>query len=70
MIYRLKIVFGKEQVNKFLTNEIFTDDELDINIKEYVFNSIEERESFVSGITEAVGWTDFVIAETVAEFTS
>lgn len=47
MIYRLKIVFGKEQVNKFVTNEVFTDDELDTNVKDYLFLTIEERENLL-----------------------
>lgn len=61
MKYTLKVVFGKEQISKIYNNEPFSQEELDNNIKEYSFNSIEEKDAFIKGINEAVGWTECYI---------
>ncbi|MFZ6037609.1 MAG: hypothetical protein ACOYU1_05130 [Bacteroidota bacterium] len=63
MIYTLKIVFGKGQVIKAFNNIPFTKEELEINVKEYNFNSQEEKEAFLKGINEAIGWTECCIPE-------
>jgi len=59
MNHSVKIIFGKEQVNKFYTNVPFTNEEINDFIKEYIFNSIEELNAFHYGMNEASGWLDF-----------
>lgn len=63
MKYSVKIIFGKEQVNKFYNSESFTVKEKQSNIKEYFFNTEEEKKAFCSGINEAVGWIECCIVE-------
>lgn len=63
MIDKLKVVFGKEQVNKIYNNESFTEDELENNVQEYIFNSQKEKEAFLKGINEAIGWTECCFLE-------
>lgn len=63
MKHTVKIIFGKEQITKIYNNETFTDEELRINVKKYSFNSIEEKEAFINGINEAVGWMECFFTE-------
>ncbi|MGC4127976.1 MAG: hypothetical protein QM564_00130 [Bergeyella sp.] len=63
MSYTLKVVFGKEQVNKTYNNEPLTIEELEINVKEYSFNTLEEKEAFIKGINETIGWNECCIPE-------
>ena len=63
MKHPLKVVFGKEQVLKTLNNQILDEDELKSNVKQYEFNSIEEKLAFIKGINEAIGWTECCIPE-------
>jgi len=63
MKHTLKVIFGKEQVIKAYNNESFTDEELAINVKVYSFNTNEEKEAFVKGINETIGWTECCIPE-------
>lgn len=63
MSYTVKVIFGKEQVNKFLANEPFTDFENENSVKVYHFNTEEEKQSFCLGVNEAVGWTECFITE-------
>jgi hypothetical protein len=58
-----KIVFGKEQVMKAHNGESFSQEELEMNVKEFVFDTIEERQAFVKGVFEAIGWTECFISE-------
>lgn len=58
MKYVLKVVFGKEQVLKVLNNEPLNEYEISLNVKEYQFNSAEEKQAFIDGLNEAVGWTE------------
>lgn len=63
MTHTLKIIFGKEQVLKAYNKESFTKEEEKLNIKEYKFESIEEKDAFIKGLNEAIGWTEFCIPE-------
>jgi hypothetical protein len=58
MNYSVKVIYGKEQVNKFLKRETFTRDENELHIKTYFFKTELERTAFCQGIDEAVGWTE------------
>ncbi len=63
MKYTVKIVFGKEQVNKIFNNEKLNNEELKINTKEFSFETDIEKIAFCKGIEEAIGWTEYVILE-------
>ena len=63
MKHTIKVVFGKEQVIKVSNNEKLTDLEELINLKEYTFKSKSEKDSFIKGLNEAIGWTDYIITE-------
>ncbi len=63
MKYKLKVIFGKEQVSKILNNEALSDEELNLNVKEYQFETEIEKQAFIRGLNEAVGWTEFCIPE-------
>jgi hypothetical protein len=59
----LRVIYGKEQIVKTYNNETLTDEEIKLNVKEYQFNSEEEKQAFIKGLNEAVGWLDFCIPE-------
>jgi hypothetical protein len=63
MKYTLKVIFGKEQVVKTYNKISLSDEEIKLNVKEYQFNSEEEKQAFLEGLNEAIGWTDFCIPE-------
>lgn len=59
----LRVIYGKEQIIKIYNNETLTDEEIKLNVKEYQFNSEEEKQAFIKGLNEAIGWIDFCIPE-------
>lgn len=61
MNHSIKIIFGQEQINKFLAEIPFTDEEKIINEKEYHFETEIELKAFIKGVNESVGWLDFYI---------
>lgn len=61
MKYSLKIIFGKEQVDKFLSNIPLTKDEFDINVKEFSFETELELIAFKKGVNESIGWQEVYI---------
>jgi len=63
MKFSLKVVFGKEQIIKIHNNEPLTANELENNLKEYFFVSKEDKESFLRGLNEGIGWTECCIPE-------
>jgi hypothetical protein len=63
MKHSVKIIFGKEQVNKFLTNIPFSEDERLLNEKEYHFETQGELKAFLKGVKETVGWLECYIVE-------
>lgn len=63
MKYTLKVIFGKEQFVKVYNNTPLSDEEIKLNVKEYEFNSEEEKQAFIKGLNEAIGWMDFCIPE-------
>jgi hypothetical protein len=54
----IKVIFGKEQVNKFISNIPFSEDEKEMNVKEYYFESELEILAFKKGIIESIGWVE------------
>lgn len=60
---KLKIVFGSNAVRKLYVNKQFTNEELEINIKEYEFDSKIEKRAFIRGIEETIGWNEYCIPE-------
>lgn len=63
MKHTLKVIFGKEQVAKILNNEVLSEEELNVNVQEYLFETEIEKQAFIKGLNEAVGWTDICIPE-------
>lgn len=63
MKHSIKIIFGKEQVNKFLSDIPFSEEEKMINEKEYHFETQSELDAFIKGVNETVGWLDHFIIE-------
>lgn len=59
----LRVIYGKEQIVKTYNNETLTEEEIKLNVKEYQFNSEEEKQAFIKGLNEAIGWVDFCIPE-------
>ncbi len=60
---KLKVIYGKEQVQKIFTNQRLTKRELKENEKEYTFQSQKEKRAFIKGLEAALGWTCFCIPE-------
>lgn len=63
MKYSVKVIFGKEQVLKLYNGHNLSKQEIDTNTKEYFFNSQKEKEAFIKGLEEAIGWTEYCIPE-------
>jgi hypothetical protein len=63
MKHTIKIIFGKEQVDKFIANIPLTKDEKEINLKEYSFDSEAEMLAFKKGVNEAIGWVECYFVE-------
>ncbi len=63
MKHSLKVIFGKEQVLKFFNNESLTAEEIELNTKEYQFNTVEEKIAFMNGLHAAIGWVEFCMPE-------
>ncbi|QBZ98575.1 hypothetical protein [Flavobacterium sangjuense] len=61
MGYSVEIIFGKEQVIKFRQGESLSDYEKLIHRKQFVFETLSERNNFYKGLSESNGWTDFEI---------
>jgi hypothetical protein len=63
MKHSVKIIFGKEQVNKFILDTPFSKEEKDINEKIFYFKSKEELNAFIKGVDITVGWSETYTAE-------
>ncbi len=63
MKHKVKIIFGKEQVNKFLSDVPFSIDEKTINEKEFSFETKSELDAFIKGVNETIGWLECYIVE-------
>jgi hypothetical protein len=63
MKHTLRVIFGKEQVDKIHNNEVLSDEEVKLNVKEYQFEIETEKRAFIKGLNEAVGWTELYISE-------
>ena len=65
MEYSVKIIFGKEQVDKYLSEIPLDNDEKEIHEKEYFFETKAELEAFIKGVDETVGWSEYCQVEIV-----
>lgn len=63
MKYSIKIIFGKEQVDKYLSDIPLASDEKEIHEKEYFFKTKPELEAFLKGVDETVGWSEYCQVE-------
>lgn len=59
----VKVIFGKEQVIKAYNNELLSEQEINIYVKNYEFNTVEEKLAFIKGVYEAIGWVEICIPE-------
>lgn len=59
----LTVVFGKEPVAKIHNHIALSEEERLLNVKAYTFDSEKEKQAFINGLNEAVGWLDVCIAE-------
>lgn len=55
MKYRLEVIYGKEQVHKSISQISLTEEEKELNIKYYEFNTEAEKNAFVRGLEVAIG---------------
>lgn len=58
MKYTVTIIFGKEQVSKIFNIENLSNEELKLNKKVYSFDTLIEKEAFIKGIEESIGWSE------------
>ncbi|MBR9833272.1 hypothetical protein GYB57_14100 [bacterium] len=63
----LKVVYGAEQVQKLYANQKLSQTELRENVKTYQFESIKEKNAFIKGMEEALGWNNYCIPATEIE---
>jgi hypothetical protein len=63
MKHPVKVVFGKEQVIKVYNDESLTEEEQSLFVKEYDFDTLQEKLAFIKGLNEAHGWVAFCIPE-------
>jgi hypothetical protein len=63
MKYSIKIIFGKEQVNKFISEIPLSEEEFQINMKKFFFETEPELIAFKKGIDEAIGWMECFFVE-------
>jgi len=61
MNYQLKIIFGKEEVDKFHNCGTFTADEIVSNVKDFYFKTEAEMKAFIDGMETVIGWTEYSI---------
>jgi hypothetical protein len=67
MKYSTEIIFGKDQVIKYNSKQVFTDYEKIINLKKYTFETRAERNAFYNGMGEAIGWLEFKVTQEFEE---
>lgn len=63
MKHHLTVIFGKEQVSKIYNSIPLKAEETKLNTRAYSFNSVEEKQAFLKGINEGIGWLDFCILD-------
>ena len=63
MKHTVQVVFGKEQVKKWFAGESLAADDKALYVKEYQFESEKEKQAFIHGLNEAVGFVEFCIPE-------
>ena len=56
--YSVRVIFGTDQVKKFIEGKSFTESEVDLNFKEYGFRTRKELDAFILGVDETVGWLE------------
>ena len=60
---KIEILFGEQEVRKYEQGTEFTDYEKILNIKAYYFNSELEKQSFIRGLEEGIGWNNYCIMD-------
>ncbi|MDY0015666.1 MAG: hypothetical protein RBS13_05600 [Bacteroidales bacterium] len=57
------LLFGKEEINVFLEKDELSNEMKFINLKIYYFDTEIEKNAFLKGINEAVGWQEVLEIE-------
>ncbi len=63
MSYSIQLLFGKNEINKYHLDIALTVAEKEINLKRYSFEHRLERDAFLKGVNEAIGWTEYFLTE-------
>lgn len=66
----VKVVFGKEQVSKLDAGLALSDEETKEFVKEFLFESEEEKRAFLMGLEESNGWQEYQIVDHSTELNS
>ncbi len=61
MGYCAIVIFGENEIRKHQIGEKLSNFESIINQKKYEFETFEERNAFYKGMSETVGWLDFLV---------
>ena len=59
--HNITILFGKDEVRKYLDGETLSTSEKEIYLKTYHFKSEAEKLAFQQGVEEAVGWQECLV---------
>lgn len=59
----LTVIYGEEAVNKLYSNEELTNEELEVNVKVFQFETEIEKIAFIKGMEETIGWRKYCIPE-------
>lgn len=66
----VKVVFGKDQVLKLEAGKQLTEEETKDFVKQYLFESEEEKQAFLMGLEASNGWQEYEILEHETELNS
>ncbi len=58
MKYTIKMIFGQEQIDKFILKIPLSKEEIEINVKEFSFETEIELLAFKKGVSETIGWME------------
>jgi hypothetical protein len=60
MSIALKVLFGSDEVKKYYRNIKLSEEEKNLHLKEYSFNTEAEKNAFLLGMDEVIGWLDYI----------
>jgi hypothetical protein len=63
MSIKLQVIYGTEQVRKHENGDVLTEEEKDMYLKEYFFETMAEKTAFLKGMDEAADWLEYLPLE-------